>query len=177
MRPEDFQRFNAVMNGMAKLYERDLDAPLLDAYWLALREWPLDAFENAAAHLMGKAKFMPRPSEFNELRKAQKPVAAEAWLKARWSCGTAYTPNGYVGGTSGDPLIDKAVAVIGGYGAIAMCDESKLHFLERRFKEVYESIEDAQEVRQALPQLGNGTFSLAALNKQSEQRKLMASNE
>lgn len=168
----DFERFNAVMNGMAKLFDREIDNMLLDAYWLALRDWPLADFEQAAGHLMATARFMPRPADFNELRKAAKPVPAEAWLTARKACKSAWTPHGYRGGTSGDPLIDKAVQAIGGYAAIAMCDTDKLHFLERKFAEVYESLDSAEEVRQALPSLTGGTFGLAALQKQREHRRI-----
>jgi hypothetical protein len=154
MQQADFQRFRAVMTGMAKVYEREIDGALLDAYWLALRDWSLADFEAAAAHLMRTSKFMPRPADFHELREAGRPTAAEAWLKAveasagAISCGRVMTVR-----TCGDPLIDRAVRAIGGYGAIAMCDEDKLHFLERRFAEHYESIQDAEEVRAALPQL------------------------
>ena len=42
---------------------------------------------------------------------------------------------------------------LGGYTAIAMCDEDKLHYLERRFVEHYEAKQDADEVREALPSL------------------------
>lgn len=149
MRQADFQRFRAVMTGIAKVYEREIDGALLDAYWLALRDWSLADFEAAAAHLMRTSKFMPRPADFHELREAGRQTAAEAWLQAlRHAASSAYR-----NGPLGDPLIDRAVRAIGGYGAIAMCDEDKLHFIERRFAEHYESIQDAEEVRAALPQL------------------------
>lgn len=80
MQQADFTRFRAVMTGMGELYQRELSGPLLDAYWLALRDWPLAEFEAAAAHLMATATFMPRPAEFNALRKAGRQTAGEAWL-------------------------------------------------------------------------------------------------
>lgn len=172
MLADDFPKFAAVMAGMGKLYEREIDGLLMDAYWLALRPWTLTEFEQAAGHLMATSKFMPRPADFNDLRKASRPVAAEAWAKAISSCGSAWTARGYTGGTSGDALVDRAVHAIGGYGAIAQCDQEKLHFLERRFTEAYESMQDANDVRGALPQLGNSTFGLVELNRRMERRKL-----
>lgn len=172
MQPTDADPFRNIMRGMCKLYAQEPDAVLLDAYWLALGSWTLAEFSQAAAHLMANTKFMPRPADFNDLRKASRPVAAEAWVKAIQSCSTAWRPSGYHAGTSGDPLIDNAVRAIGGYAAIAQCEQDKLHFLERRFTEIYESMQDANDVRQALPQLTNSTFGLAELNKRMEQRKL-----
>lgn len=170
MQATDANKFRDIMRGMCKLFAQEPDAVLLDAYWLALRSWDFHEFEAAAAHLMGTSKFMPRPADFNELRKANRPTSSEAWLKARASCSTAYTPRGYVGGTSGDPLIDKAVQVLGGYGVIALCDLDKLQFLEKRFNEAYESMQDAQDVRVSLPHLGNGAIGLAEINKRLEER-------
>lgn len=166
----DFQRFKAVMAGMGKLYERDIDSVLMDAYWLALRDWDLTDFEQAAGHLMASAKFMPKPSEFNDLRKAARPVVAEAWLTARkvWKSAAAVSGNRV---TSGDPLTDRVIEAMGGYAVMAMSDTSKLHFQEKRFAELYESIQDANDVRQALPMLGGG-FGLAAIQQRREQRKL-----
>lgn len=157
MEQVDFPRFRAVMAGMAKVYEREIDGPLLDAYWLALRAWSLVDFEAAAGHLMATSEFMPRPAAFTALRKAGRPTPAEAWAKAVASCKTAWTPQGYVGGTSGDPHIDAAVRGLGGYSAIAMCDTDKLPFLERRFCEHYETVQDATETREALPLIASKT--------------------
>ena len=164
MQQPDFKRFMAIMTGMAKLYEREIDATLLDAYWMALRDWDLDDFEKAAALLMGTEKFMPRPAAFNDLRKAGKPTPGEAWARAVQACGSAIqcgqvTPNG----TCGDPMIDDVVRMIGGYGAIAMCEVDKLHFLERRFAEHYESLEDRQTVREAVLQISNNPVRLARI--------------
>lgn len=153
MQQTDFKRFAAVMNGMAKLYERELDTVVLDAYWLALRGWPLNEFEAGAAHLMQHSKWMPRPADFSELRKAARPTIGEAWAKAISSCHSAWTPQGYFGGTSGDPLIDRVVRAIGGYATLAQCEQDKLHFLERRFNEIYDGVQEAEDVRAALPQL------------------------
>lgn len=158
MRPNDFTRFRDVMTGMAEMYGREMSNPLLDAYWLALGNWPLSAFEAAARHLMATSPFMPKPADFTALRKAGRPTAGEAWIIARAACGscrevTAAGANYGSGGTCGDPLIDRAVNAIGGYRAIAMCDSDKLHFLERRFAEHFESLQDAEDVRAEIPQI------------------------
>ncbi len=160
MQAEDFGRFRSVMAGMAKLYEREIDGPLLDAYWLALRTWSLPDFEAAAGRLMATETFMPRPADFNALRKASRPTSGEAWSvvldhvrsgRYRWSDGgTTFTPNAP---PPPDELTNAAVRALGGYKAIAMIDEDQLPFLERRFAEHYTSMQDAAEIRQSLPQI------------------------
>lgn len=130
----DFQRFRAVMTGMAKLYEREIDAALLDAYWISLREWPLEEFERAAGELMRTSEFMPRPAAFHALRKAQRPCAAEAW--------------GLPAGI--DPIADRAllIATQGRYiGHIAL---DELTWVQKRFMEVYDELTEVLETRLAL---------------------------
>ena len=157
--------FRNVMVGMAKLYERDLDAPLLDAYWLALSNWSIEDFKRAAGHLMATSKFMPRPADFNALKKAGRKTPGEAWLlaKASWSTGGRNVVTGEIcGATSGDELVDQAVRMIGGYSVIARSTDEQLGFLERRFTEHYEALQDVTVTREAVPQLTrmNGSSKL-----------------
>lgn len=152
MQTADFERFRAVMVGIGKVYEREIDGPLLDAYWLSLRGWSLDDFESAAGNLMATSKFMPRPAEFTALRKAGRPTAGEAWAAA-----LSHGSGGWRERRScGDDLVDRVANMIGGYRSIAMCEDEKLGFLERRFCEHYESLQDAEDVRGALPAIANG---------------------
>jgi len=149
----DFTRFRAVMAGMAEMYQRELSGTLLDAYWLALRDWSLPDFEAAAGHLMGANTFMPRPSDFNALRKAGRETAAEAWVRVvkrspRWRDG--------IRGDE-DPLIDACVQAVGGNERIAMTDTAELHWLEKRFTEAYEELRDVHEHREAVPQITQNT--------------------
>lgn len=134
------------------------------AWWNSMRgDWTLDEFRAACAHLRDAMEFMPNPYHFNQLRKASRPTAGEAWNKAIASCRTAWTPTGFRGGTSGDPLIDQAVRALGGYSKIAQCDDDSLHWLEKRFAEIYESMQDAEDVRGALPQIA-GPSQVPKLN-------------
>lgn len=147
MQTDDFPRFHAVMQGMAKLYERDLDRVLLDVYWLALGSWSLAQFEQAAGHLMATSRFMPRPADFTDLRRASRPTAGEAFARAlKHAASSAYRS-----GPLGDAVIDAAVAALGGYGVIAMSDDEGVRFLERRFAEHYGAIAEVEAVRDALP--------------------------
>jgi hypothetical protein len=151
MQANDFPRFQAVMTGMAELYQRELSGPLMDAYWLALADWSLHEFEAGAGQLMKTEEFMPRPVAFNNLRKAGRVTAAETWTEvlehARHD--SPNFMNGHVNGLS--ELANRALRAIGGLHTVAMSDPTKTTFLERRFTEVYNQLSEADETREALP--------------------------
>jgi hypothetical protein len=157
----DFERFKSIMSGMARMYGANLDTVLLDAYWLALDDWPLADFEAAAKQLMKTATFMPKPAEFNALRKAYDMTAGEAFALAR-RIAQRLNPRELISHRSGEEKLDAAVRACGGFEAIAMCETAKIGFLERRFVEHYETISDAHETRAALPELAeNSPWRLA----------------
>ncbi|MGC8519094.1 MAG: hypothetical protein ACP5P4_11295 [Steroidobacteraceae bacterium] len=155
MQVSDFAVFRALMTGLGKVYEREIDEPLLDAYWLALEFWGIEDFSAAAKHLMRCGRFFPRPSDFEELRRsAMQRDGVEAWETARRTARNAISLGRVrTDVTSGNPLIDRAVGAIGGYGTIALCDSAWMHALERRFLDAYSESRDVSEARAALPHL------------------------
>lgn len=173
MQPHDRAAFVKVLNGLAAIKPgAKLTPEGIEVYWLALQDWPLEEFKAAAAHLAGAHEFMPNPYHFSQLRKASRPTAPEAWEQARRASGSAIQC-GHVthNGTCGDELIDRAVRGIGGYGVIAMCETDKLPFLERRFAEHYAALQDAEEIREAVPQIA-GPSTLRVGGPQSAQQLL-----
>ena len=162
MQSTDFERFHTLLLGMGELYGKDISRPLLDAYWVALRDWELPDFETACGHLMAHATFMPRPAEFTALRKAGRATPGEAWLEARryvrWGL------HGFTLDPACPPLIAKCVHVIGGPNVIGMCDEDKLTFLEKRFVEYFENMQESDDTREAVPQIAYGNDSLQLSN-------------
>ena len=144
----------AILNGLAAIKPHSKLTPeAYELWWLSMQDWSLEDFRDAAARLAKTVQFMPTPFDFEQLRKAGRPTAGEAWVTALDSVRTAWTPAGFAGGSSGEPLIDQAVRAIGGYQAIAQCDETKLHYLERRFAEIYDDLQDADDTRRALPSI------------------------
>lgn len=149
MEATDGKRFRDLIRGMGRMYGQEPDRVVLDAYWLALRDWGFRDVEDAAAHLMATAKFMPRPAEFNALRKAGQPTAHEAWDTAMANC-TSWRDGK---STAGD-RIDRVVRSIGGYRSLAMADvERDLPHIQRRFLEAYAELSTVEPARQALPQI------------------------
>jgi hypothetical protein len=145
VKQEDRREFVEVVLGFAELKGKQLSKPAVDLYWQAMQHWSIGEFKAAAQHLLGTCAFFPTPKEFEDLRRAGRPTAGEAWAKV-----VAAARRG--GGTD-DPLLERAVAAMGGWLVIRMSDEDKLHFLERRFAEHYAEIQDATDTREAVPML------------------------
>lgn len=135
MQQADAPRFNAIMNGLSKLYEREADRALLDAYWAALADWSIEEFQAGAVRLMRTSTFMPRPADFNALRRAALPSKGEAWAKVLQHIKGDYRRQGGL-----SPEIDAAVRAMGGYGWLAMMATKELTWQERRFCEHYEDV-------------------------------------
>lgn len=154
MTSDDYESFCEVLLGFAEIRGKQLSPAAIELYWRSMQHWPLDAFKAAAEQLLRTSDWMPTPKEFEDLRKAGRMTAGEAWETARKAAGTAIqfgqvTHNG----SCGDPFIDSVVRAIGGYGAIAMSDRDKLPFLERRFAEHFEVMLGARDTRDAVPQI------------------------
>lgn len=151
MTKADRKPFLEIILGFAELKGKALSAPAMELYWASMQAWSLADFQIAANHLLKTCTFMPTPKDFNDLRLAGRDTAAEAWIKARQSL--AWGLHGYTEKPGIDPLISKALRAIGGANVLAMTDEDELPFLERRFIEHYTDISDAEDVREALPQI------------------------
>lgn len=151
MLPTDGDRFRNIIRGMGRMYAAEPDGLVLDAYWIALSDWSFEDFQAASQRLMKTSKFMPRPSDFEDLRKAGRLTAGEAFAKALgWARAGTYTAPAK---TPDAIFIDRVVMAMGGWIAITGSDPEKLHFLERRFLEHFESLQDATDTREALPQI------------------------
>lgn len=151
MQQADKPRMVEFLKGLAAIKPGvKLTTESYEIYWLALKHWPFDEFKRAAVHLATQSEWMPNPFHFEQLRKAGRPTSGEAWIKVL----AHVRANAYRhGGVVVDELTDRAVAAIGGYHAIGMSESDKTHFLAAKFGEAYEAIQDAEDVREALPQI------------------------
>lgn len=156
----DYDSFCEIVMGFAELKGKSLSPAAIKLYWGAMQKWPIEDFRKAAEHLLQNCEFMPMPKDFEDLRKAGRATAGEAWARAVLNCGSCHSAQGYTsGGTCGDEFVDRVVRAIGGYKTIAMCDEDKLHFLERRFAEHFATMIEAADVRSEVPEIAYSTDS------------------
>jgi hypothetical protein len=148
MQLTDFERFKSIMAGMGRMFGTDMDGVILDAYWLALKSWPIDEFEAAAGHLMGTAEFMPKPAAFNQLRKtAGEHSAGEAWAKVLHTIRTKDLSSGVMV----DRKTDLVVYQMGGYRALGMTNSDQMPWRQKQFNELWEHMGEVVEARKALP--------------------------
>lgn len=152
MKSEDREKFLEVVIGFAELKGKALSAPALELYWRALRHWTLEDFRAAAEQLILTCEFMPVPKDFEDLRKAGRMTSGEAFAMARGIVADAWERD-FPTLTSGDPRVDATVRAIGGWRAIAMSTAENIGFLERRFTEHFETLSDAEDVREAVPRI------------------------
>lgn len=142
----DFEGFRSLLVGMGKLYDKEVDSLLLDAYWVALSNWSMTDFRSACQVLMASNMFMPRPADFNGLHKAREMTPGEAWGHALKRC------LDWRKALESKDRVDRAMRAVGGPRAIAMSDvEKDLPHLEKRFKQAYEELTEVEAVREALP--------------------------
>jgi hypothetical protein len=157
MTPDDKPMFVAALTELAALKPgAKLSPETYGAWWNAMQDWDLADFRAACAQLAKTSEFMPNPFHFEQLRKAGRKTAGEAWAEVLHYVRYGYSRVGvWFNGSPKptDPLLLSAVRAIGGWDAIAMSPTDQTRFLERRFAEHYEQIQEHEEVREALPHL------------------------
>jgi hypothetical protein len=146
MQPADRIEFVKVLNGLAALKPGGKLTPeSIDLYWRAMQDWSIDEFATAAVHLLKHHPYptVPLPADFERLRNAGEPTAAEAWTIVL--SGTPLPPGGRMW---------RAAESVGGQYAIRHADfEYSLPHMQRRFLEAYADMTKVDPVREALPQV------------------------
>ena len=153
MTPDDKKEFVRVLTGLAAIKRVDMTREAFEMWWAAMQDWSIADFRDAAGYLLNTCEFMPTPYDFAELKKLSRPSAHEAWAQALSFCMGAWRRSA----SCGDKRIDAAIATIGGYQTVALCDTDKLGFYERRFIETYNNFVESDDARQALPDLTERT--------------------
>ena len=147
-----------ILVGLAQIKPNGkITAESLDLWWMAMQDWPLDEFRHAAAHLARTVEFFPSPFHFEQLRKATGMSPSEAWAVALTHAAGAYRAGPSV------PEVERAVAAMGGWRAIAMASTDSLAFVEKRFLEAFKESAERTESREALtalPSRGEGRGQL-----------------
>lgn len=162
---DDRKEFIEVVLGFAELKGKQLSAPALELYWRSMQDWALTDFLAAAEQLLRTSEFMPLPKDFEDLRRAGRPTAGEAWIHV-----LEHARRSHQELRLEDEVANRALRAIGGIRAIAMSSTDKTTFLEKRFCEHYEQLQSVQEVRDSVPQISfagcgklTGPRSVAAL--------------
>jgi hypothetical protein len=151
MTNQDLEDFGRAIVGLAEVHGRQTTPQLVRLYWSALQHWRRDEFLAAAKHFL-RARFMPKPFDFEQLRRSGMPTAAEAWARVLTHTRGPYRDGS---GLDDDGPIDRAVAGLGGYRALAFRDTQYLAIDERRFVAVFDQLVDVDEARRAVPEIAS----------------------
>jgi hypothetical protein len=164
MSPANKIEFAAVLNGLAAIKPgAKLTPEALDVWWASMANWSIEDFRAAAGRLAKDHEFFPNPFHFEQLRKASRSSPGEAFARALEVARTESWRD-MDRASSGDPETDAAVRACGGYRALALSDETKVGFLEKRFAEHYETIQDMEDVRESLPRIAGPTLHRGPTN-------------
>ncbi|MDR5727938.1 MAG: DUF6475 domain-containing protein [Terriglobia bacterium] len=151
MRPEDKTEFAQTVTAMASHKRQTLTAMDHRFWWEGMQDWTLADFQAAAFQLVKTKEFMPSMKDFEDLRKAGRMTAGEAFAKAiHWARTGTY---GNPAKTPEAIFIDRVVHAMGGWSRITGHDPEQLQWLEKSFAEHYADIQDATDTREALPQI------------------------
>jgi len=155
----DKPAFAKIVLGFAELKGKQLSLPAVELYWGAMKRWSIDDFKAAAERLLSTSEFMPTPFDFEQMRKAGRPTPGEQFaIVLSYVRSGAYNRDPSLAFLDRDvtrpnAIAERAVRALGGYSVIGLYEFHQIQFLEKRFAEHYEAMQDAQETRDAVPQI------------------------
>lgn len=139
----DRERFAMAINVLATAFERELDEPLLEAYWMALDDLPIDVIERAVKRSIRELEYFPKPAQ---LRKLEAPMKAEHRAVVAWRVvsKTAASTGAYASVSFDDPVTNATIRNMGGWHWL--CERPAKDFdvwvrkdFERIYRALYES--------------------------------------
>lgn len=151
MKPEDKAEFAQTVAAMASHKRQTITAMDHRFWWEGMQDWTLVDFQAAAFRLVKTEEFMPTMKHFEDLRKAGRMTAGEAFEKAlAWAKSGAYH---HPAQSPEAVFIDRVVQAMGGWSRIAGSDPDEVQWTEKRFAEHFAEIQDVTDTREALPQI------------------------
>lgn len=155
MTPADKQRFAETLAALCEIRGKQLSRQASELYWQTMQSWPIEAFEQAARHLLRTAQWFPTPAEFEALRDAGRLTPTEAWalVRERIHRGTWRRQPGDPDYSPMPPDIERTVTACGGWYRMSQSTNAALDRLERTFVEQYVALETVARVRADCPAL------------------------
>lgn len=116
MTDQEKTEFQAILTGLAEIFDNELSPMKISLYYGALQDLDLSQIKAAASHIANTATFFPKPVDFrNAINGNQDEVAIAAWekvLKAKSKAGQ------YQSVKFDDPVIHTVIKLMGGWGAV-----------------------------------------------------------
>jgi hypothetical protein len=139
MSPADKPAFATALIEVGELYSRKLSTVMIEIYWLALKNHPIEAVTSAfAAHLTDpeKGAFMPKPADLilHLAGGPPKDQAALAWAKVERAIRLV---GAYQTVVFDDPIIMMALGDMGSWPALCHTREEDMPFKDKEFRDLY----------------------------------------
>lgn len=135
-------QFIEILTGIGEIYEKKMSTVVLEIYWEALKEYPLDDIKRATNNIVQTHKYatFPKPAEFIEY--IDPPI--EAGMKAELMTEEFYARfvgSGYESFEWKDPVLAMTVRHYGGWHSVLeqypRDNEKDAMFWMKDFKKVY----------------------------------------
>lgn len=135
MTDADFARFAVVLTGHSEIYKHALSEFTIETYWDDLREYDIDAVEDAfrrhRRRTDGKGAFMPKASELIVMLKGSSvDQAGQAWSKVDRAVRTVGSYDDVV---FDDALIHRVIEDMGGWAWLGAQTDKEWPFIEKNF--------------------------------------------
>tara|TARA_R110000824_G_C15205494_1_gene676134 strand:+ start:997 stop:1752 length:756 start_codon:yes stop_codon:yes gene_type:complete len=137
---DDKPEFASVMTAMCTAFGKELDEAILEAYWMALEDMPLDGFKQGAKKCLQEEEWMPKPGA---IRRSAGVLSPDARAIFAFECvrkGIA-THGAYVSVNFDDPLITATIRNMGGWPELCSLPAEKFNIFTRKdFEKIYKAM-------------------------------------
>ena len=133
------KKYMEFMNGMAAVFDREVNKILIDVYWKILEPFTDEQCEGAFNKIITTSKFWPKPAEIIEIIQGDgSEKAVLAWIKAD----KAVRNHGpYVSVRFDDPVIHGVIEILGGWAKFQECPGDEWKWRQKEFERLYGIVE------------------------------------
>ena len=133
------KKYMEFMNGMAAVFDKEVNKILIDVYWKILEPYTDEQCEKALNTIITTSKFWPKPAELIEVIQGGKSEnAVLAWIKTD----KAVRNHGpYVSVKFDDPVIHGVIEILGGWPKFQDCTSDEWKWRQKEFERLYRIVE------------------------------------
>ena len=155
MKADDLRRFSAEMMALSELYNRDMSETLLELYFEALRQYPIQEIVGAVrVHIKHRdqGQFFPKPADLIRLiegdTQTQAMLAWDTAVKAMMEIGQ------YTSVKFDDSILGKVIHEMGGWPEFYDWPDKEMPFKKKEFMDRYRAYAGRGGVEDPGPLLG-----------------------
>ena len=140
MNKQDRPMFAKILTVLGSTFDKKIGEDVLEAYWMALRDLPMESFKEAAREAMKASEWMPKPAHLRRMAGEVGPGhrAAIAWQTVRKALSQHGT---YTSVDFDDPVINATIRNLGGWVALGRAKAKDFDVWTRKeFERVYAAI-------------------------------------